>query len=185
MTKTICYDWNQIEGACQEIIRQLCNTSWRPDYIVGLTRGGVIPATLLSHYLSIPMKALTVNLRDHIECVSDTGMAEDAFGYSSEYSKTVIEKDLFSNNNRKNILIVDDINDTGATIQWIKKDWQKSCFPDSDVWPTVWHNNVRFAMLVNNASSQVGVDYYCWDINKSYEDCWVVFPWENFWCKNL
>ena len=31
---------------------------------------------------------------------------------------------------RKKILIVEDINDSGATLQWIKKDWESGCFPD-------------------------------------------------------
>ena len=45
----------------------------------------------------------------------------------------------------KNILIVDDINDTGATFNWIKKDWQSGCLPDNEAWNNVWGNNVRFA----------------------------------------
>ena len=30
--------------------------------------------------------------------------------------------------NGKNILIVDDINDTGATFEWIKNDWHSSVY---------------------------------------------------------
>lgn len=31
---------------------------WKPDYIVGLTRGGLVPAVYLSHYLNVPMETL-------------------------------------------------------------------------------------------------------------------------------
>jgi hypothetical protein len=40
-----------------------------------------VPAILLSQYTGIPMRPLQVSLRDSNDCVSDLGMAEDAFGY--------------------------------------------------------------------------------------------------------
>ena len=68
--------FDEFKGLVQEICRQIANDRWRPDYIVGLTRGGLLPATMISHYLEIPMKSLQVSLRDGGECVSDLGMAE-------------------------------------------------------------------------------------------------------------
>ena len=47
---------------------------------------------------------------------------------------------------RKKILIVDDINDTGATLNWIREDWQESCLPESDRWFTLWGNSVRWLL---------------------------------------
>ena len=85
---------------------------------------------------------------------------------------------------RKKILIVDDINDTGATFNWIKEDWPKSCLPmEHDGWNTVWNDeiaNVRFATLTENLSSNFdGVRYTCHEVNKAEEDIWLVYPWEN------
>jgi hypoxanthine phosphoribosyltransferase len=82
---------------------------------------------------------------------------------------------------RKNILVVDDINDTGATFNWIKQDWQSSCLPNEEnAWDTVWENNVRFATLTNNDASDFDdVRYTCHEINKAEEDVWLVYPWEN------
>jgi len=164
--KKIYYNWKQVQGACIELARQLQQDNWKPDYIVGITRGGAVPAILLSQYLGIPMRPLQVSLRDGQGCVSDLGMAEDAYGVDEA---------------AKNILIVDDINDQGSTITWIKQDWPSGCFPDDAVWNSVWGNNVRFAVLTHNLASQADVDYYAWEVNKAEDDCWLVYPWEDFW----
>jgi hypoxanthine phosphoribosyltransferase len=164
--KKIYYSWKDVEGACLDIARQVIASQWRPDYIVGITRGGAIPAVMLSQFFNIPMRPLQVSLRDGGECVSDLGMAEDAFGHEED---------------PKNILIVDDINDQGSTIAWIKKDWPSGCFPDHNQWTKTWGHNVRFATLTNNMASKETVDYSVWEVNKAEEDCWLVYPWEEFW----
>ena len=79
---------------------------------------------------------------------------------------------------KKNILILDDINDTGATFQWIKDDWMKQTGKSKD-WNNVWGNNVRFAVLTENLSSEfLEVDYWTHEVNKAEEDVWLVYPWE-------
>lgn len=149
-----------VAGVCRDI----ANSGWRPDYVVGITRGGLQPAVMISHYFDIPCNALKVSLRDDNESESNLWMAEDAYS-------------------GKNILIVDDINDSGATLNWIMKDWPSGCMPNNPVWKTVWNNNVRFAVVVDNLSSKcsVGVDYAGMEINKSEQDQWVVFPYEAWW----
>jgi hypoxanthine phosphoribosyltransferase len=164
--KKIYYSWKDVEGACLDLARQVITSQWRPDYIVGITRGGAIPAVMLSQFFNIPMRPLQVSLRDGGDCVSDLGMAEDAFGHEED---------------PKNILIVDDINDQGSTIAWIKKDWPSGCFPDHNQWTETWGHNVRFATLTNNMASKETVDYSVWEVNKAEEDCWLVYPWEEFW----
>jgi hypoxanthine phosphoribosyltransferase len=159
--KKIYYTWSDVESQTQEILRQIFLSDWRPDYVVGLTRGGLTPANLISQYLEVPMECLKVSLRDGDEPESNLWMAEDAA-------------------NGKRILVVDDINDTGATLNWIEKDW-----PEGNTmydWTDVWNNNVRFAVLVNNAASEYKrIDYSCVDINKVEEPSWIVFPWEDWW----
>jgi hypoxanthine phosphoribosyltransferase len=83
--KKIYYTWQQVEGACLEIARQMHNHYWRPDYIVGITRGGLVPANLLSQYMGIKMNSLDISLRDGGDTVSNLGMAEDAFNGKKKY----------------------------------------------------------------------------------------------------
>ena len=184
MIKKHYYSWTDVERMCISIVNQMYADNWRPDYIVGLTRGGNVPATIISNMTDIRCEALKVSLRDDDQGPeSNLWMAEEAFGYNDS-EKTGITGARWDTKLRKNILIVDDINDTGATFNWIKEDWTSSCLPNEDsAWNSVWNTdvaNVRFATLTENLASNFdGVRYACHEINKAEEDVWLVYPWEN------
>ena len=182
MQNKIHITWNQTQGMIIEIARQMYIDNWKPDLIVGITRGGAVPSVLLSHYLSVPMTPLAVSLRDHPTITSAGDLAADALGYVPYELRNEHGSDQ-SDMLKKNILVVDDINDSGSTIGWIKNDWQKSCLPTHPQWSTVWNNNVRFATLVNNLSSSEKVSYSSMAIDKLHHDVWIEFAWENFWQK--
>jgi xanthine phosphoribosyltransferase len=183
--RKVYYKDSTIRAWVHDIIRSMNADGWRPDYVVGLTRGGLVPAVMLSHYLEVPMETLKVSLRDGGEngCESNLWMAEDAFGYVSTEIIPRPADDITSNPaTRKNILIVDDINDSGATLNWIRKDWPSGCLPSDPTWDTVWGNNVRTAVLINNEASEfTDIDYVGISINKLEEPIWCVFPWEEWW----
>ena len=163
--KKVYYTWQDVENQTQEILRQLQRDAWMPDYVVGITRGGLVPANLISQYLEVPMECLKVSLRDdNSQPESNLWMSEDAF-------------------EQKRILIVDDINDSGATLNWIQEDWQSSNLPDNPKWQEIWGDTVRVATLVDNESSasELTVSYSAVGLNKAEEDFWIVFPWEEFW----
>lgn len=172
------FNYEDMHAQVLSLARSIEKSGWRPDYVVGLTRGGLLPAVMLSHWFSVPCETLKVSLRDDGGgSETNAWMADDAFGYAWDEEL----RGRTSPENRKNILIVDDINDSGATIEWIKRDWNASCLPHDPSWSDVWHGNVRFAVLVNNVASQAMVDYSATEINKAEDDTWIVFPWEDWW----
>jgi len=186
----------ELTGIVNKICREILISDWRPDYIVGITRGGLIPAVMISQYLNIPMHTLAVSLRDSdIDCESNLWMAEDALGprskhrlIDSEDIGTILAaaSDLLEQGSTyKNILLVDDINDTGATLEWIMNDWRSGCFPDDPSWEEVWNNNVKFAVIVDNLASKCSVkmDFVGMEVNKAEKDVWIDFPWEDWWNK--
>ena len=144
-----------------DIVSQMYSDDWRPDMIVGVTRGGLIPAVMMSHYTGIRMETIDVRLRDTFNSPEHAvWMAEEAGA-------------------GKRILILDDINDTGETFKWIVKDWEESN-PPAD-WLDIWGNNVRFATIIDNAPSTFDVDYTSIEINKAEDPAWIVFPFEEWW----
>ena len=177
------YTYDDVHRAATNICLKMYNDNWRPDYVVGITRGGLPLALRISQLLDCRMETLKVKLRDAVDgeqCESNLWMAEDAFGYVSKIDRDdVWSKSTSDPKAKKNILVVDDINDTGATLEWIKQDWQSGCLPDDPNWDTVWGQNVRFAVMTENLSSEFGeVDYHWHEVNKAEDDVWLVYPWE-------
>lgn len=130
--------------------REMDGDKWSPDFIIGLSRGGTIPATIFSHMFSVPTRILQASFRDF------PGQDDMEVFFS------------WANTANKNVLVVDDINDTGKTLEYVKNTYNNWIIP----------GKVRFATLIHNYASNFSVDYYGKMIDKSEHDVWVTFPWE-------
>ena len=169
MARLAYMNFKKLLAHTHNICRQVNLDKWQPDYIVGITRGGMLPAKLISHYYNLPMYTLDIRLR------------QDLSGIGTE-SNVRMARDAWGGPDAKNILIVDDINDSGATFLHLQNDWQNNCLPEDEKLNNVWGGNVRFAVIVENTSSEFkGVTYYSKEINKLEDDVWIVFPWEKWW----
>jgi hypoxanthine phosphoribosyltransferase len=119
--------WNDVDRAINRLVASINNSGVKLDTIGGLPRGGLIPAVMLSHRLSIPF---------------------------------VAQVNIF--NIPGNILIVDDICDSGKTLKRFKSE-----------------ENIYTATLHWKQSAKYQPHYF-WEI--AYENEWICYPWEN---KNL
>jgi xanthine phosphoribosyltransferase len=125
---------------------------WRPDFIVGIGRGGLVPGAYLSHRTNISMLSV-----DHSSKVHD-------------FSDELLMKLARQTCRGERILFVDDINDSGSTIVYLNDAMAKyGCVPE----------HVRFAVLLNNVSSRATVDYWSRTIDRREDKSWFVFPWES------
>ena len=139
----------QMRNALIQIEDKMVHSNWMPSIILGINRGGCIPGVYLSHRLKVPHEVLDIRLRDH-QTKPNLATLEKAFAY------------------QKKILIIDDINDSGATFQYILDNFGKH------------DQRIKFAALVNNLPSKVKVDYHGYEINKEEMPSWIVFPWEEW-----
>jgi hypoxanthine phosphoribosyltransferase len=117
-------NWNDIDRAINRIVASINSSEVKINAIGGLPRGGLIPAVMISHRLSIP------------------------FVSQAQIQTTI-----------GNILIVDDICDSGKTLKQFK-----------------FEENVYTATLHWKQSSEYQPHYF-WEI--AYENEWIVYPWEN------
>ena len=95
--------WNDVEQSCLSIYSQMLQKNYRPDCIIGLLRGGVVPARIFSDYFDILLDfyALDVKLYD---------------GINSRKKEPEI-KSFYGNVEGKRVLVVDDIWDSGKTMR--------------------------------------------------------------------
>lgn len=156
-TTIIDYDYDDFRAGIDHIAKSITASGWTPDYIVGIVRGGSIPAVYLSHSLKVPVVMVAWNTRD-----------ETIFG---KECNTWIPEDLHDG---KKILIVDDIVDGGDTIRELLDDWSKSTAGIGDL-PV---DNLRVAAMYYNTAQDVVVDFYHCTIDRNEDPRWIVFPWE-------
>jgi len=148
----------QMRNALIQIEDQMVHSNWMPDVIMGINRGGCVPGVYLSHRLQKEHVVLDIRLRDH-KATPDLNSL------------------LVHHAEKKKILVIDDINDTGATFKYIIENFGK---PATLGEPALLPPNVKFAALINNKPSEVKVDYHGYEIDKSKNPAWIVFPWEEW-----
>ena len=134
----IYLEYSDVLSMCHNLEHDV--SKMHPDLIVGVTRGGLLPALHLSHGLTIPMTTIQWQTRD--------AMIKEI---KPEIVEALAEK--------KTVVFVDDINDTGKTFKEIKKAYQGG----------------KFVTLVERASTVFKTDAR----SLRFDDRrWIVFPWE-------
>jgi len=125
---------------------------WRPDYIVAITRGGLVPGVRLSHILKIPLVT--------IKWSSSADENEHNFW---------IPEDI---NAGMKVLIVDDIVDSGETIKTLIEDWKSSIREDLNL------DNLRVCAMIENTAQEIEVHYSHIKIDRNSVPEWINFWWE-------
>jgi hypoxanthine phosphoribosyltransferase len=160
MDNNIVLSWQAVDEYISKIEGQIRESGFAPDYIVGIVRGGAIPAVLLSHRLGIPVVMVHWNTRDK--------------GIDRRESNAWLSEDI--NFNNKKVLVVDDIVDTGLTIEELFEDWSDTKEVGAE--PTLALDNIRVCAIIYNEVQHMYVDYYGLAINRNEDTRWCEFPWE-------
>jgi hypoxanthine phosphoribosyltransferase len=141
-------DWNLFYKLARQVAKKINGSGYKPDLIVGLARGGWVLARILCDLIGV--KDL-VSLK-----VEHWGVTATPDGKAK--LKYPLKVDL----NGKNVLIVDDITDTGESML-VAVEYIKSLNP----------SEVRTAALRHITSSKFTPDYFGEEMNWR----WVIFPW--------
>ncbi len=148
--------WIDIEEGCRHIANSMSESQPGIHYVVGITRGGLIPAVIISHLLNIP--AVTVSYS------SISGSGNDKF-YNNilpDIQSTINVRRIISGPLR--LLIVDDICDSGKTIGDVSSAYAKQ------------GHEVFTATLYYKNGSEFSPNFYWQKIMRDKD--WITFPWE-------
>ena len=161
MSKTYL-TWDDIQEDTKTLADKLVKFNF--SCIVGIANGGMIPATLLAKHLKVN-KLLSANLKSYQDDKPRNG------AHSTEDVVEVISFPSWGDiRNEEKILIVDDLVDTGLTLQKIKRmdkiiNWE---LPEKADWV--------YATLYYKPKTIFNPTY---TVREFDNDEWIVFPWEN------
>ncbi len=140
----------------QKLSRIIAAGAWQPDFIVGIGRGGLVPGVYMSHSLQIPM--LSIDQSSNVP------------GFADNLLHKVVQMRAAGSR----MLFVDDINDSGGTINYVRKIMSEAAQADAAS-PA---DDLRFAVLIDNVCSQARVEFAVETIDRTTDKRWFVFPWE-------
>lgn len=143
---TMCYD--DLESNIKYLEECFKADKKQFTYIVGITRGGLIPAVMLSHRLSVPMLTYNViSYKDRKQQDLNIIQGRDLL-------------DIITHDDK--ILVVDDICATGITMRYMRE--------------LLSGYDTTVASIIINPGSTEDVDYYS-EMNIN-DNVWIKFPWE-------
>jgi len=140
--------WENIYELLLNLADQVRRANFRPDIIVGVSRGGWPPARIMSDLLENPEIA---NVK-----------AEFYLGVAETKGEPVITQPVSVPVKNKKVLVVDDVADTGKSLALVREHLKEQGAAD-----------VKIATIYYKPWSIVTPDWF-----ERKTSHWVVFPWE-------
>ncbi|MEM2948037.1 MAG: phosphoribosyltransferase [Candidatus Anstonellales archaeon] len=145
----IKYSWEEIEKLTEKLAEKIKKSGFRPDYLVGILRGGLVPARLLSDFLDDTK-------------ISFIGV-EFYKGIAETKDSPTITQPIPIDVKGKTILLVDEIADTGKTIMVAINHLKEKGAKE-----------VKIAVIDYRFTSKFKPDFYA---RKIKGKAWVIYPW--------
>ncbi len=140
--------WNEIYEMLLSLADKIKHDKFEPDILVGVCRGGWIPACILSDLLQKTQLA-------SVKVEFYTGIAKTK-------REPMITQPVSASVDGRKVLVIDDIVDTGKSIDVVKRHIRE-----------LKAKEVKIATLYRKPWSKTAPDYY-----EKETDKWVIFPWE-------
>jgi len=140
--------WEEIYELCIEVSRQVKDSGYRPDVVVAIANGGLVPARIIADFID-QLNILVVKIKFYA-------------GPGQKLEKPELVVPIQVDLHGSKVLIVDDVADTG-----------ESLIVAVDHVESKGAGEVRTATLFYKPWSKIKPDFYA----KETEE-WIIFPWE-------
>ncbi len=147
--------WEYIEGLTVKLYKSIVlRDKYIPDLIAGISRGGIVPSRIISDLFLAQGRKVTLSIMQ--------------IGFYSGINKTekapIIYQDLPGHIYGRKLLLIDDVADTGVSLDFALKylDMKKPA-------------EIRVATLYYKPWSQLRPEYY---VEKTSD--WIIFPHERY-----
>jgi len=140
--------WEKIYELLLNLANQIKKAGFKPDMIVGVARGGWLPARILSDLLEIPEIA---NVK-----------AEFYLSVAETKGEPVITQPVSVQVKGKKVLVVDDVTDTGKSLALVRDHLKEK-----------GATAIKMATIYYKPWSILTPDWF-----EKKTRCWIIFPWE-------
>ena len=140
--------WDQIYELLLNLASTVRKTGFKPEIIIGVSRGGWPPARVMSDLLENPNVANVA--------------AEFYIGVAETKGKPVITQPVSVSVEGKKVLVVDDVADTGESLRLVRSHLEEQGATE-----------VKTATIYYKPWSVIIPDYY-----EKETRSWIIFPWE-------
>lgn len=141
--------WAEVHRLSNRLSGLIQASGYQPDLVVAIGRGGYVPARLVCDALDI-MALTSIKIEHYLSG-------------SNKQAEAVVRYPLCENVKDQCVLIVDDVNDSGDTLQLATEHIQG-----------FQPHEVRTAVLHDKRVTQYQVDYFAKRITKWR---WLIYPW--------
>ena len=152
--------WQGFGDATRQIAQNIVDSGWMPELVVAVARGGLLPAGALSYALGL--KAIgTMNVE-----------------FYTDIEETLPEPVLIpplmdvSALSGKRVLVVDDVADSGKTLELVMRLIRERGIPSGQEGERVTVSEARSACIYVKSRSIIKPDYVL-----KHTDKWINFPW--------
>ncbi len=140
--------WEKIYDLLLNLADKIQKDDFKPEVIVGISRGGWAPARIISDLLENPELASV--------------KAEFYMGIAETKGEPVITQPVSVSVRGKKVLVVDDVADTGKSLRLVRNHLKEH-----------GASEVKIATIYYKPWSVVVPDYY-----ENETKSWIIFPWE-------
>ena len=144
--------WSEIQRLCLHLAKEVKASGFRPDVVIAIGRGGYVPARLICDYMDV--MALTSIKIEHY------------FSGSSKTEQAIIKYPLCGDIKDQKVLLVDDVNDSGDTLEAAIEHLQ-----------TFHPEVIRTSVMHHKLTTHFSIDYYA---RKVVKWRWLIYPWAVF-----
>jgi hypoxanthine phosphoribosyltransferase len=140
--------WNQMYDMLLDQAQKIQGDGYKPDIIISIARGGIVPARILSDLLETPELAII--------------QIEYYVSIAQPRQEPILKQGLSMPLTGKKTLLVDDISDTGKSLQLAKNHLQQQGAKE-----------IKTATLYAKPQTITKPDYY-----EKQTSHWIVFSWD-------
>ena len=140
--------WSQIYEMILNQAQKIKLDGYKPDIIVGIARGGLVPSRILADLLETRDFAIIT--------------IEYYTGINAKSKEPILKQCLHTQLTSKKVLLVDDVSDCGRSLQLAKKHLEDQCAKE-----------IKIATIYCKPGTITMPDYFEKETSR-----WIVFPWE-------